>query len=168
MATLLEFMGGRTPNPAYKALIADTTDAYVLAIDLAETPAAHPTGYLVAGEGIVEHAGTLNPKTTETQYLHTGLRTAKTGNQRQFALKGERFSGDAFQDALLAHGMKYGTSNTIVRNYVYFNALTGLGESGRLAIFVEDDTSGAAGENAGFSVALHAQGIPEAYTYEEP
>ena len=30
---------------------------------------------------------------------------------------------------------------------------------------VEDDTAGAAGENATFSATLYAQGIPEEYTY---
>ncbi|MDL2214470.1 hypothetical protein LJB76_02790 [Clostridia bacterium OttesenSCG-928-O13] len=156
-------MGSRSPNPAYKAATADTTDAYVLAVNLSE--ATDPNEYIVANEGITEHSGSLNPQTSDTQYLHTGLRSSKTGNQRQFALAGDRFSGDEFQDAVLAHGMKYGLGNTIVRDYVYFNALTGLGEKGKIAIMVEDDTAGAAGENATFSATLYAQGIPDEYTY---
>lgn len=163
MSKLSEFMGSRSPNPAYKAATADTTDAYVLAVNLSE--ATDPNEYIVANEGITEHSGSLNPQTSDTQYLHTGLRSSKTGNQRQFALAGDRFSGDEFQDAVLAHGMKYGLGNTIVRDYVYFNALTGLGEKGKIAIMVEDDTAGAAGENATFSATLYAQGIPDEYTY---
>lgn len=164
MSKLSEFMGGRSPNPAYKAATADTTDAYVLAVNLNEST-TNPADYIVANEGITEHSGSLNPQTSDTQYLHTGMRSSKTGNQRQFSLAGDRFSGDEFQDAVLAHGMKYGLGNTIVRDYVYFNALTGIGEQGKIAIMVEDDTGGAAGENATFSGTLYAQGIPSEYTY---
>lgn len=165
MSTLSEFMGSRSPSPDYTALVADTTDAYVLAVDLADTSANDPSGYIVANEGITEHSGSLNPQTTDTQYIHSGQRTAKTGNQRQFALSGDRFSGDPFQDAVLAHGMKYGLGNAIIRDYVYFNALTGKGEKGKIAIMVEDDTAGGAGENATFSATLYAQGTPTEYTY---
>lgn len=165
MSTLSEFMGSRSPSASYAAAVADTTDAYVLAVNLAETPATSPDGYIVANEGITEHSGSLNPETSDTQYIHTGKKTSKTGNQRQFALSGDRFSGDDFQDAILAHGMKYGLGNSIIRDYVYFNALTGKGEKGKIAIMVEDDTAGAAGENATFSATLYAQGTPEEYTY---
>lgn len=165
MSTLSEIMETRSPNPAYKALIADTTTAYLLAVNLAD--AAHPDGYIVAYEGITEQSGSLNPETTEAKYLHTGTRSAKTGNQRQFSVAGDRFTGgDAFQDAILAHGMKYGLGNTIVRDYVYFNALTGLGEKGKIAIMVEEDVGGGAGENATWSASLNGQGIPEEYTYD--
>lgn len=163
MSTLAEFMGSRSPNPNYKAETADTTDAYILAVNLSE--ATEPTGYIVANEGITEHSGSLNPKSSDTEYLHSGQRSSKTGNQRQFSLAGDRFSGDDFQDAVLAHGMKYGTGNSIIRDYVYFNALTGKGEKGKIAIMVEDDTAGGAGENATFSATLYAQGKPEEYTY---
>lgn len=166
MSKLSEFMATRSPDPAYKALVADTTDAYVLAVNLTE--ATDPADYIVANEGITEHSGSLNPQTTDTQYIHTGLRSSKTGNQRQFSLSGDRFSGDEFQDAVLAHGMKYGMGNTIVRDYVYFNALTGLGEKGKIAIMVEDDTAGSAGESATFSATLYAQGTPTEYSYVTP
>ena len=165
MSTLTEFMASRSPDPSYAALTADTTDAYVLAVNLAEPAAAEPAGYIVADEGITEHSGSLNPQSTDVQYVHSGLRSSKTGNQRQFALAGDRFSGDAFQDAVLAHSMKYGVGNAIIRDYVYFNALTGKGEKGKIAIMVEDDTAGAAGENASFSATLYAQGKPEEYSY---
>lgn len=163
--TLAEFMQGRSPSPEYKALVADTTDAYVLAINMTVKPDSGPNDYLVANEGITEHPGSLNPQTADTQYLHSGQRTSKTGNQRQFSLSGERFSGDDFQDALLDYDMKYGIGNGIVRDYVYFNALTGIGEKGKLTIMVEDDTAGGAGDNASFSASLYAQGKPAKYTY---
>ncbi len=163
MSKLSEFMATHSPNPAYMALVADTTDAYVLAVNLTE--ATDVADYIVANEGVTEHSGSLNPQTTDTQYIHTGLRSSKTGNQRQFSLSGDRFSGDEFQDAVLAFGMKFGLGNTIVRDYVYFNALTGLGEKGKIAIMVEDDTAGAAGESATFSATLYAQGMPEEWDY---
>lgn len=168
MSTLTEFMGSRSPNPDYVAQTADTTDAYVLAINLSDPLATDPNEYIVADEGITEHSGSLNPQTADTQYVHSGLRSSKTGNQRQFALAGDRFSGDAFQDAILAHAMKYGLGNTIIRDYVYLNALTGIGEKGKIAIMVEDDTAGAAGENATFSATLYAQGTPTEFTYTPP
>ena len=163
--TLAEFMDSRSPDPAYIAVGADTADAYVLAVNLTDPAATNPNGYIVANEGITEHPGSLNPQTSDSQYLHTGLRTAKTGNQRQFGLAGDRFSGDPFQDAILAHSMKYGIGGEVIRAYVYVNTLTGLGESGKIAILVEDDVAGAAGENASFSATLSSQGKPAEYTY---
>ena len=165
MSKLAEFMQQFSPDPAYKALVADTVHAYVLAVNLAEPAEETPAGYIVAEEGITEHSGSLNPETTDAQYIHSGKRTAKTGNQRQFTLSGERFSGDEFQDAILAYKMKYGTGNAIIRDYVYFNALTGIGEKGKISIMVEDDTAGGAGENATFSATLYAQGTPAEYAY---
>ena len=165
MSTLTEFMGGREPNPEYAAVIADPADAYVLAISPGGDSNAAPGDYIVANEGISEHPGSLNPQTSETQYLHGGARSSKTGNQRKFALTGDRFSGDPFQEMILAHSMKYGVGNTIVRDYVYFNVLTGKGEKGKIAIMVEDDTGGSGGGNATFSATLNAQGTPAEYTY---
>lgn len=164
MSKLSEIMATRSPNPAYKALVADTATAYLLAVNL--TDATDPNDYTVAYEGITEQTGSLNPETTETKYLHTGTRSVKTGNQRKFALAGDRFTGgDEFQDSILAHGIKYGMGNTIIRDYVYFNALTGEGEKGKIAIMVEEDVGGGAGENATWSATLNGQGIPEEYTY---
>ncbi len=165
MSTLNEIMAGRSPNPDYKALVADSSDAYLLAVNLAEPAATDPGGYIVAFEGITEHAGSLNPKNAEKTYLHTGTSTTKTGNNRQFKLAGDRFSGDPFQDAILAHKMKFGVGNAIVKDYVYFNALTGKGEKGQLSILVEDDTGGAGEESATWSATLSAKGTPEEYTY---
>ncbi len=163
--TLAEFMATRSPDPTYKAAAADTTDAYILAINLAEPAEESPAGYIVANEGITEHPGSLNPEMTDSVYMHSGKRSSKTGNQRQFGIAGDRFSGDEFQDAILSYKMKYGTGNTIIRDYVFFNGLTGLGEKGKIAIVIDADAEGAAGENATFSGTLYAQGIPSAYTY---
>jgi hypothetical protein len=78
---------------------------------------------------------------------------------------GDRYNKDAFQDAILAHDLKYGTGQSVIKPYVYFNMLTGKGEKGNIAIAVEDDLSGAAGDTASFSASLTSTGKPEAYTY---
>ena len=48
---------------------------------------------------------------------------------------------------------------------MYFNILTGKGEKGKISIAVEDDLSGAAGENASFSATLTSTIKPTEYTY---
>ena len=42
---------------------------------------------------------------------------------------------------------------------------TGKGEKGKVAVVVQEDQTGDAGENSGFSVDLMGQGSPEEYTY---
>lgn len=161
--TITDFMASRSPNPAYEALVADTSDAWVLAVNLES--AADPTGYLVADEGISEQTATLDAQTVDTEYVHSGKRSVKVGTTRQFALKGDSFSGNDFQDAILDHAMKYGVGNAIIRDYVWFNSLTGKGEKGKISIVVTEDGGGAAGANSTFSATLNAQGVPEEYTY---
>ena len=91
--------------------------------------------------------------------------TDADGTTRTFTVTGDRFAGDEFQDALLAHSIKYGTGQAVIRPYVYFNMLTGKGEQGSISIAVEDDHSGTAGENAGWSATLTSSGTPKEYTY---
>lgn len=161
--TLAELMNGKTPSALYKGV--STADDFVLAVNLADTPAESPSGYIVAQEGITEHTGSLESQTSESQYIRTGKSATKTGTSRTFSINGDRFCGDAFQDAVLAHGMKYGTGNSVVKEYVYFNILTGTGEQGKVSITVEDDMSGAAGEKASWSATLTSVGTPTEYTY---
>ena len=56
--------------------------------------------------------------------------------------------GDEVQDYIFSHDIKYGTGNTVVTNYVYFNILTGKGEKGTCSIIVNSDGGGNAGESA--------------------
>ena len=155
-------MQGHTPDPSYEGF--STADDFVLAVDFTGK-AANPDDYVVAQEGISEHSAALNPQTQETQYVRGGAQTNKTGNQRAFKLSGDRYIGDEFQDALMSHAIKYGKGPDVVKPYVYFNLLTGVGEQGDLCIQVEDDPAGAAGENAGISATLSARGVPAEYTY---
>ena len=103
--------------------------------------------------------------TAESTYLRSGTSTTKTGTTRTFTVTGDRQAGDAFQDALLAHALKFGTGQKVIKPYVYFNMLTGKGEQGLISIAVEDDSSGAAGENAGWSATMISRGTPTEYTY---
>ena len=159
---LSELMAGHTPDAEFEEIA--TADDYVLAVDFSGT-ATSPADYLVAQEGITEHSGALNAQTQETQFIRGGLQTTKTGTQRTFTVSGARYIGDAFQDALTAHGLKYGTGQAVIKDYVYFCILTGKGEAGKISIVVESDPSGAAGENAGVSATLSAKGTPAEYTY---
>ena len=72
---------------------------------------------------------------------------------------------DSFQDALLAHALKFGTGQAVIKPYVYFNIITGKGEQGLVSIVIDEDPSGAAGSNAGFKATLTAKGTPKEYIY---
>lgn len=159
---LSELMQGRTPNPDFEGF--STADDMVLAIDFSGA-AADPGEYIVAQNGITEQSGRLEARTQDSQYLRTGQVTTKTGTSRSFAVNGDRYNKDEFQDEILSHAIKYGTGQAVVKPYVYFNMLTGKGEKGSLSITVEDDLSGAAGENASFSATLTSTVKPTEYTY---
>ena len=93
----------------------------------------------------------------------------KTGNQRGFKLTADRYVGDDFQDFCLSAAVKYGTGSAVVRKYVYFNILTGKGESGDITIIVNSDGSGEAGESAEVEIELKKSGAqPAEYTYSAP
>lgn len=160
--TLSELMNGRTPDPAFEGF--STADDMVLAIDFTGV-ATDPGAFTVAQEGITEQSGALSAQTQDSQYLRTGQVTTKTGTSRSFTVSGDRYNGDAFQDAILSHAIKYGTGQAVIKPYVYFNLLTGKGERGKISIAVEDDLAGAAGENASFSAILTSTTKPAEYTY---
>lgn len=162
--TVTELMTGKTPNPSYEGF--STADDYVLAVNLADTPATSPNGYYVAQLGITEHSGAMEAVTVEKQYMRAGQMLTKTGTKRTFAITGDRYFGDEFQDAILAHSLKYGTGQATVREFVYFNLLTGKGEKGKVSITVEADPGGVPGENANFGATLTAVGTPEEYEYK--
>ncbi len=116
----------------------------------------------------MEQSGALSAQTEDSQYLRTGQVTIKTGTSRGFTVNGDRYNGDEFQDAILSHAIKFGTGQAVIKPYVYFNMLTGKGEKGNVSIVVGDDLSGAAGENASFSVTLTSTTKPSEYTYAPP
>lgn len=161
--TLKELMQGLTPDPVFEGF--STADDMVLAIDFSGK-ATDPNDFIVAQNGITEQSGSLSAQTASNQYLRTGEVTTKTGTSRAFSVSGDRYHADQFQDALLDHELKFGTGQSVIREYVYFDMLTGKGERGKISIAVEDDLSGAAGDNASFSATLTSTVKPTEYTYE--
>jgi hypothetical protein len=160
---LSELMDGVTPDPEFEGF--STADDMVLALNFGAS-AAEPWGYAVAQRGVTEASGTLEAETMDAQYLRTGRVTQKTGTSRAFTVTGDKYYGDEFQDTLMSHDVKYGTGQAVIKDYVYFNMLTGKGEKGKISIAVEDDLAGAAGENASFTATLSSTEKPEEYTWE--
>lgn len=163
---LNELMEKYTPNSDYEGWV--TNDDYVFAIDLtpgAETATTVPN-YAVVEMGIAGLDAQMNPVTQDKQYIRAGQSTTKTGTQRSFSVTGDRYVGDEAQDFCLSHAIKYGTGNSVVTNYVYFNILTGKGEKGQCSIIVNSDGSGNAGESSAVDIEFRKIGSnPTEYTY---
>lgn len=149
---LSELMAGKTPNALYTGWV--TNDDMVFAIDTAPTAETDTTedNYIVVQMGIEGLDTDLNPVTKDKQYIRAGQSSTKTGTQRTFKVKGDRYIGDAAQDYILSHDMVYAVGNSAVTNYVYFNVLTGKGEKGQVSIIVNSDGGGNSGESAGIDV----------------
>lgn len=164
---LTELMANANINPEYEGWT--TNDDYVLAMDCGETPATNfdEVGqFAVVQLGVTGLDSNLNPITQDKTYIRAGQSTMKTGNQRSFSVAGDVYNGDDFQDFVLSHGIKYGTGSAVVRKYVYFNILTGKGESGECTIVVNSDGSGEAGNSAEFDVELKKSGAaPTEFNY---
>ena len=146
-----------------------TNDDFVLAIDCGNTPAtdfSEVDDFAVVQLGVAGLDSQMNPITQDKVYIRAGQSTTKTGNQRSFAVTGDKYVGDEFQDFALSHDIKYGTGQTVVRKYVYFNIVTGKGESGECSIIINSDGSGEAGNNAEIDIELKKSGAaPSEYTY---
>ncbi len=159
---LSELMNGHTPEPSFAGFA--TANDMVLAVDFTGK-ADDPNEYTVAQEGVKEQQGSLSAQTQETEYLRTGKVTVKTSTSRSFSVNGDRYLSDKFQDELLKHSMKYGTGQEIIKPYVYFNMLTGVGEKGEVSIIIEDDAAGGAGSAVSFTAKLTSTKTPAEYTY---
>jgi hypothetical protein len=164
---LAELMAPITLKPDFTGFV--TNDDFVLAIDCGETPATDFTtvdDFAVVQLGVAGLDSQMNPITQDKVYIRAGQSTTKTGNQRSFAVTGDRYVGDEFQDFALSHDIKYGTGQTVVRKYVYYNIVTGKGESGECSIIINSDGSGEAGNNAEIDIELKKSGAaPADYTY---
>ena len=164
---LSELMSGVTLNPTFEGFV--TNDDYVLAIDCGETPAtdwSNDDDFAVVQLGVAGLDSNMNPITQDKVYLRAGQSTTKTGNQRSFAVSGDKYVGDEFQDFALSHEIKYGVGQKVVRKYVYFNIVSGKGEKGEVTIIVNSDGSGEAGNNAEIDIELKKSGAaPTEYAY---
>lgn len=163
---LSELMKNASPDPNYEGWV--TNDDTVFAIDLTPNADSATTvpNYHVVQMGIEGLDAQLNPTTSEKTYIRAGQSTQKTGTQRTFSVSGDRYIGDEVQDYILSHAVKYGTGNSAITNYVYFNMLTGKGEKGQVSIIVNSDGSGNAGESSAIDVEFKKVGsAPTEYTY---
>lgn len=162
---LSELMAGHTPDPAFEGFV--TNDDFVLAVDCSESGSTTDVGdYSVVQMGITGLDANLNPITQDKTYIRAGQSTMKTGNQRSFAVSGDRYVGDDFQDFALSHAVLYGTGQSVIRGYVYFCILNGKGEKGEASIIVNSDGSGSAGESAEVDIEIRkASAQPTEYTY---
>lgn len=164
---LSELMANVTVQADFTGFV--TNDDWVLAVDCGATAAtdfATAADFAVVQMGVAGLDSNMNPITVDKTYIRAGQSTAKTGNQRSFSVTGDRYVGDEFQDFALSHAIKYGTGQTVVRKYVYFNILTGKGESGEVVIIVNSDGSGEAGNNSEIDIELKKSGAqPAEYTY---
>lgn len=162
--TLSELMTGRTPSATYEGFV--TNDDFVLAVDCSADGSGAVGTYAVVQLGVSGLDAQLNPVTQDKQYIRAGQSTTKTGNQRSFAVSGDRYVGDDFQDFALSHAVKYGTGNAVIRKYVYFCILNGMGEQGKVSIIVNSDGSGDAGESSEIDIELKKAGDASTeYTY---
>lgn len=161
---LSELMKGHTPDAAFEGFV--TADDMVLAIDVSANQEAEVGDYAVVQIGIEGVDPSLNSETKDAQYLRSGKSSTKTGTQRQFGITGDMYIGDEAQDFMLSHKIKYGTGQTVIVNYVFFNMLTGKGEKGTATVAVNSDGSGNSGDNAGIDIQLSKVGnAPEEFTY---
>ncbi len=155
---LSELMSGITVQADFEGFV--TNDDMVLAIDLNSnaTTATAVADYAVLQMGVAGLDAQRNPISQDKIYVRAGQSTTKTGDQRTFAVSGDRYIGDDAQDFIFSNKIAAGTGNAVIVNYVYFNILNGKGEKGRASVIVNSDGGGNAGENASISVDLKKSG----------
>lgn len=154
---------GIQPSTTYKGI--ERADDFIFAIQTDASKQTKVGDWIVCAERVKEHSGALNASTEDTQYIRTGTVTEKGETQRTFTLNGNRCVGDAAQDFLLSHKLKFGSGQGVVFPYIYFSVKTGKGEKGQAAFIVTADSSGAAGSAAGFACDVKGVGTPEEFDY---
>lgn len=153
---------GITPSADYAGI--ENTDDFVLAIQT-ESTQTKKSAWIVCADHVREHSGALNAQTSDNTYIRTGPVTTKGTTQRTLTVNGDRCVGDAFQDFVLSHKMKYGTGQSVVVPYLYFSLRTGKGEVGNAVIVVTSDVGGAAGAIATFACDVKGIGTPKEFDY---
>jgi hypothetical protein len=161
-ALLTEY--GITPAENYAGEV--TGDDYILAVDCSEAGASTTVADYAPVAPHIETVGAeLSPDTEDNQYLYEGKSTMKTSTQRSFKVAGKRLFGDPFQDFVCSHAIKFGKGSKVERDYIYFCALTGVGEKGKVAICVNNDGGADSGAPGEIDVELVCTKAPTAYTY---
>ena len=162
--TVSEAIAGLSFAPSASYTGIETANDFVLAFQIDSTQTKE-SQWVVCADHVKEHSGSLNATTEDSQYIRTGNVTDKTGTQRTLAVNGDRCVGDAFQDFVLSHKIKYGTGSDVIVPYIYFSLRTGKGEKGSAALIVTSDVGGAAGSKATFACDVKAIGTPQEFDY---
>lgn len=161
---LSALMEGLTPNASYAGEL--TGDDYVLAIDCSKTGNTESVGdYVLVRAHIEDFGAELSAETDDAQYYLEGASSMKKSTARSFKVGGKRLAGDAFQDFVCSHAIKFGKGGAVERDYVYFCILTGKGEKGRVIICVNNDGNAESGAIGEIDVELKCAGTPTEYTY---
>ena len=163
--TVTELMNAANVTPAPDTYAGEVKTNFMILGIAVEGTETDPTEYAVAAAHIKNLGAEIDASTEDSNYLYEGKFTTRIDARRTFSLEGKRIVGDEFQDWACSHAVKFGTGNDVIRDYVYFNALTGEGEKGRLTINVTKDGSGEANNSADFACSAFSNGAPEAYTY---
>lgn len=161
--TVGELMKDAMINPEFEGF--STADDWVLAVDISGNSASVDS-YEVLQLGISGVDASLEAQTEDSNYIRGGQSTLKTGTQRTFAVSGDRYIGSAAQDFMFSHKVKYGTGQSVIVPYVYFNMLTGKGEKGTVSVIVNNDAAGEAGSKSTIDVELRTTGTaPTEFVY---
>lgn len=166
--TLANLMEEAKPKKEYTGYV--LSDDMVLAIDVSgDTPEKDftkivPDNFAVIEMGAKTVDSTLDAQEKDTNYIRSGKNTTKTGTQRTFSPKLDRYIGDAAQDYI--DSLKYGTGQSVIVNYAYINRLNGMGEVGSVSVAVTSDGGGEGGDNAAFECSLKGiSGKPVPYDW---
>ena len=154
---------GITPSADYKGI--EEADDFIFAIQTDKATQTEKAKWIVCADHVKEHSGALNATTTDDTFIRTGPVTTKGSVQRTLAVNGNRCVGDAFQDFVLSHAIKYGSGQNVIVPYLYFSVRTGKGEGGSASLIVTSDAGGAAGAAATFAVDVKAVGVPDDFDY---
>ena len=154
---------GITPSASYTGI--ETANDFILAFQTDKSKQSKEADWIVCADHVKEHSGALNASTNSDTFIRTGPTDTKSATQRTLSVNGNRCVGDAFQDFLLSHKIKYGTGSDVIVPYIYFSLRTGKGEKGSAAIIVTSDVGGAAGSKATFACDVKAIGTPDEFTF---
>ena len=154
---------GITPSASYTGI--ETADDFVFAIQTESSKQTKENTWIVCADHVKEHSGALNASTNSDTFIRTGPTDTKSATQRTLSVNGNRCVGDAFQDFLLSHKIKYGTGSDVVVPYIYFSLRTGKGEKGTCTLIVTSDVGGSAGSPATFACDVKGIGIPDEFDY---
>lgn len=154
---------GITPSASYTGI--EAANDFVLAFQTDKSKQSKVSDWIVCADHVKEHSGALNASTNSDTFIRTGPTDTKSATQRTLSVNGNRCVGDAFQDFLLSHKIKYGTGSDVIVPYIYFSLRTGKGEKGEASVIVTSDVGGAAGSKATFACDVKATGIPDEFDY---